>query len=37
MNMAKEFMESGRIMLIDIGEDGRTFSSSEIRDKIVER
>jgi len=35
MAMAKEFIESGRIVLVDISEDEQTFSSSEVRDKII--
>jgi nicotinamide-nucleotide adenylyltransferase len=32
---AKEFVEAERIILVDIGEDERAFSSSELRDKIA--
>lgn len=34
MEAAKEFMSSERVMLIDIGDDVRTISSTEVRDKI---
>jgi nicotinamide-nucleotide adenylyltransferase len=33
MALAQEFISSGRLNLIDIGEDERTFSSSEVRKK----
>jgi len=33
--MVKEFIESGNVVLIDIGEHERTFSSSEVREKVI--
>lgn len=32
--LAREFIDSERVVLIDIGEDERKFSSSEVREKI---